>query len=260
MEEFQEIVREYYRHNKRELPWREEPFEQYHILVSEIMLQQTQVSRVIPKYNEFLKRFPNTQVLAAAPLSEVLTLWSGLGYNRRAKYLQEAAKQLQNKEHWNVDDLLACKGIGKNTAAAVYVYSNNEPAVFIETNIRTVFIHHFFSDRKNVDDKEIMPLVEECLDTEYSRDFYYALMDYGTYLKKSIGNTSRQSKHYTKQSRFDGSLRQIRGDVLRKLSQSEGTSRELSTIASDKRLGHALESLEKEGLIVRHKNVYSLPT
>src|SRR4030095_9666003 len=154
-ETFREVVLEYYREHGRELPWRHPGTTVYEILVSEMMLQQTQVKRVIPKYQSFLKRFPTIQSLANAPLSEVLSEWSGLGYNRRAKYLHDAAKQLVSKVGpWKLEDLTECKGIGHNTAVAVLVYAYNRPLVFIETNIRTVCIHHFFNDKENITDKE----------------------------------------------------------------------------------------------------------
>lgn len=258
MDEFREIVWGYYLQNQRDLPWRLEPYDAYRILVSELMLQQTQVSRVIPKYKEFLSAFPDIYALANASLIDVLRLWSGLGYNRRAKYLHDAVKQLQFKLTWTVEDLVACKGIGKNTAAAVIVYSYDQPMVFIETNIRTVYIHHFFNDTADIDDRQLIPLIEQSLDREHPREFYYALMDYGTYLKKSVGNISRQSKHYTKQSSFVGSKRQIRGEVLRQLSQATKTVAELKITISDQRLEHVLHDLILDGLIVADNSKYSL--
>lgn len=258
MEEFKETVWDYYVRNRRELPWREAPFDMYRILVSEIMLQQTQASRVIPKYESFLARFPDVTSLAQAPLSDVLREWSGLGYNRRAKYLHDAASSLHTKQNWSVEDLELCKGIGKNTAAAVNVYASNQPLVFIETNIRTIFIHHFFSDADGVDDKEILPFVQESLDIEQPREWYWALMDYGVYLKKSVGNASRQSKHYVKQSKFEGSTRQLRGEVLRRLHLEALTVDELTIVLPDTRLPKILATLESESLIKFSNNQYTL--
>lgn len=256
---FSEIVREYYRLHARELPWREEPYDSYRILVSEMMLQQTQASRVIPKYQSFLEKFPDIKALAKATLGDVLREWSGLGYNRRAKYLHEAARQLAAKtQPWSCEDLERCKGIGRNTAAAVVVYAYNQPLVFIETNVRTVFIHHFFSDRDNVHDKEILPYIEESLDREQPRDFYYALMDYGTHIKKTIGNTARRSQQYTKQSVFQGSLRQVRGAVMRQLAKGSCTMAELEKAVQDDRVPVVLDKLADEGLVKISDNVYSL--
>jgi A/G-specific adenine glycosylase len=261
--EFQELVWDYYRQHGRDLPWRTaEPdgsFDPYKILVSEIMLQQTQAGRVIPKYESFLKRFPTVGALAEAPLSAVLAQWNGLGYNRRAKYLHEAAKQLTAKDvPWRMEDLVACKGIGPNTAAAVIVYSCNQPIAFIETNIRTVFIHHFFKDEYGVHDKDILPLVEQALDKEHPRDWYWALMDYGVYLKGTVGNASRASKHYAKQSKFEGSKRQVRGQVLRLLKNRNYLRVEMKEVVSDERLEAVLKDLTKEGLITEKSGVLHL--
>jgi A/G-specific adenine glycosylase len=274
IEAFQEIVWEYYRQHSRDLPWRAPGLSAYEILVSEMMLQQTQVSRVIPKYHSFLRHFPAAKDLDGAPLSAVLAEWSGLGYNRRAKYLHEAAKQLvDSQQPWTLDDLAACKGVGPNTAAAVLVYAYNQPLVFIETNIRTVFIHHFFPNRRNVSDKEILPLVERALLVEkgkeqpetlampkpgamrktvglsHYREWYWALMDYGVFLKSTAGNASRSSRHYTKQSKFAGSKRQIRGQVLRLLGTRNHTRAEISAAIQDERLDAVLKDLLIEGLV-----------
>lgn len=259
MESFQETVWEYFRHNRRELPWREEPFEPYRILVSEMMLQQTQVPRVIPKYHQFITVFSDMRQLADAGLGEVLRLWSGLGYNRRAKYLHEAAQRLVRLDRqWTMDDLTAVKGIGPNTAAAIITYSYNRPELFIETNIRTVYIHHFFLDQEKVTDKEILGLLTQTLDTENPRDFYYALMDYGSFLKKEVGNLSRSSAHYAKQSAFHGSRRQIRGAVLRLLIAGPQEAEQLKAVIADPRLGEVLRSLSDEQLISEEGGVYRL--
>lgn len=257
--ECQKAVWEYYRHYRRGLPWREEPFEAYRILVSEVMLQQTQVPRVIPKYQAFFEKFSSLEALARAPLAHVLREWSGLGYNRRAKYLHEAAIALMDRpEPWELSDLTRCKGIGHNTASAVVVYAYNQPLIFIETNIRTVFIYHFFNGQEKVADTEILPLLTSTLDHEHPRDFYYALMDYGTFLKRTIGNSSRQSHHYTKQSQFEGSLRQVRGEVLRQLMEGALPEHKLSKLVKDQRLHLALESLVKDGLLSEYDGQYSL--
>lgn len=258
MRDFQERVWEFYRQHSRELPWREEPFEAYKILVSEVMLQQTQVPRVIPKYQEFLVKFPNPGALKITSLSEVIRAWSGLGYNRRAKYLHEAAKQLDGKSVWIFDDLVACKGIGPNTAAAVMTYAYNQAIPFIETNIRTVYIHEFFKDQDDVSDKEILPLVEATLDHEHPREWYWALMDYGSHLKATVGNASRSSKHYAKQSKFEGSNRQIRGNVLRLLATEASEKNKLEATINDARLHQVLDDLEREKLIVYDQNLYRL--
>lgn len=251
---FQDEIWEYYTKHGRDLPWRatdaDKTYDPYKILVSEIMLQQTQVNRVIPKYGTFLGKFPDVGSLATAPLAAILSEWSGLGYNRRAKFLHEAAKQLSTKpEPWTFEDLLQCKGIGHNTAAAILVYAYNEPLAFIETNIRTVFIHHFFQDAVDVADKDLLPLVEQAIDKEHPREWNWALMDYGVYIKATVGNLSRFSKHYAKQTSFAGSKRQVRGQVLRLLKDSDMSQTEMTATITDDRLQAVLADLIREGLI-----------
>lgn len=262
---FQKAVWGYYRQHKRELPWRcseaDGSFDAYKVLISEMMLQQTQVKRVIPKYQSFLVQFPDIWSLAAVPLSDVLIAWSGLGYNRRAKYLHDAAKLLvPKKTPWQIEDLLAYKGIGSNTAAAVMAYAYNQPVVFIETNIRTVFIHHFAIGSYPIADKDILPIVQQTIDRGNPREWYWALMDYGAHIKMTAGNDSRHSKHYTKQPHFAGSTRQIRGQVLRLLVDTPLSRPELEQNIADERLSHILVELEAEKLITRKNSTYLLAT
>jgi A/G-specific adenine glycosylase len=261
-DDFSEIVWDYYHDHGRNLPWRlSEPdgsFDPYKIMVSEIMLQQTQAGRVIPKYQEFLIAFPTIQLLAEATLAEVLTVWSGLGYNRRAKFLWQAAQRITGSFPQTVNELSALPGIGIQTAGAILAYSFNKPVVFIETNIRTVYIHHFFANRVDVHDKELLPLVEATLDHEHAREWYWALMDYGVFLKATVGNTSRNSKHYVKQSAFHGSKRQIRGQVLRLLTESPQTLEDLQAAIPDPRLLTVLHDLKTEQLIQQSSNLYRL--
>jgi A/G-specific adenine glycosylase len=261
--DFRTIVWDYYHDHARDLPWRQPEadgsYDAYKILVSEMMLQQTQVARVIPKYEQFLDVFPSIQKLAAASLADVIIIWSGLGYNRRAKYLHDAAKHLALlPQPWHVEDLVARKGIGANTAAAVCAYAYNQPLVFIETNIRTVFIHHFFPKHSAVSDKDLLPVLKSVIDKEQPREFYWALMDYGTFLKQSIGNVSRDSKHYTKQSAFKGSNRFIRGQVLKALAAAPHNRRELSRSINDERFPSVVDALVSEGLITEHDGLMRL--
>jgi A/G-specific adenine glycosylase len=208
----------YYQSGRHDMLWRHSEknghFDPYKILVSEVMLQQTQVDRVTPKYTQFLHKFPTVQDLAAARLSDVLKVWSGLGYNRRAKYIWDAAKMLEKEFNGEfpetIEELKSIPGIGPNTAGALMAYAYNKPVVFIETNIRTVIIHHFFKDKTSVTDKQIREVLAKVVpkagknDVQGSilepREFYWAMMDYGSYLKKTIGNLSRASKHYTRQN------------------------------------------------------------
>lgn len=236
----------FYKTGKRKLPWRRTR-DPYKILVSEIMLQQTQVERVVPYYKAFLKAFPDARALSRAPLSSVLGVWSGLGYNRRAQYLHRSAKQLAaempKKGEMNgsstpffgisAAELQNLPGVGPYTAAAVRAFAFNEPTVFVETNIRTVFLYHLFSSRtvleEKVSDKELLPLVEAALRKSKMepRDFYAALMDYGSYLKRQGVRVNSKSKHYAKQSKFEGSARQKRAARLRKLLARGASEREL---------------------------------
>jgi A/G-specific adenine glycosylase len=185
--EFLEILWKFYAQSGRgSLPWRQpEPddsFDPYKIMVSELMLQQTQVARVIPKYQSFLEQFPDVQSLAMADLSDVLRVWQGLGYNRRAKFLWQAAGAIDVLGNFptTYEELVKLPGIGSNTAGAILAYACNQPVVFVETNVRTVYIHHFFADRIDIHDREILSLVGQTLDREHPREFYWAVMDYGS--------------------------------------------------------------------------------
>lgn len=264
---FQKQVWAYYTdHGRHDLPWRNpEPngsFDAYKILVSELMLQQTQVTRIIPKFHQFLDVFPSLELLAAAPLSAVLIAWSGLGYNRRAKFLQQAAqlivRDFGGAFPTTMSQLVTLPGVGSNTAGAVLAYAFNEPVAFVETNIRTVFIHHFFKDQAAVSDKDIRELVIKTLDTTNPRVWYWALMDYGSFLKKSVGNTSIASKSYAKQPAFGSSRRQIRGHVLRLLAQGPQTVAALGAAIADERLQAVLTDLVHEGLIQKDGSIYQL--
>jgi A/G-specific adenine glycosylase len=263
---FQETVWGYYQGYGRSLPWREPDangmFDPYKILVSEIMLQQTQAPRVIPKYEQFLEHFPNIQTLAVASQQDVLTAWSGLGYNRRARFLHQAAQAVAAQHDGvvpgNEKDLVALPGVGTNTARAVLTYAFNQPVVFIETNIRTVYIHHFFQDKDAVPDTDIMELVQHTVDKEHPREWYWALMDYGSHLKTTVGNFSRYSKHYTKQSKFTGSRRQIRGAVIKLLTNKPLLLTDIQMNIPDERLESVLADLVKEGMIIKSGNRYRL--
>jgi A/G-specific adenine glycosylase len=224
---FREKVYGYYRDRARALPWRKTN-DPYKILISEVMLQQTQVARVIEKYECFLHAFPDIESLARASLQQILTVWQGLGYNRRALALKRAAEAVvthhAGKVPASIDSLNALPGIGSITAHAICAFAFNEPTVFIETNIRTVFIHHFFENASGINDKEILPLVAQTLDHANPRIWYYALMDYGVALKKEHANPGRRSAHYQRQSPFEGSHRQIRGKILQLLVQKPGVA------------------------------------
>lgn len=222
---FRSMVRRYWKEQGRHnLPWRKTR-DPYKILVSEIMLQQTQADRVIPYYKDFLRKFPTARHLARSHLATVLRMWSGLGYNRRAKYLRDAAVEIAEKHSGRVPrdykSLRALPGVGDYIARAVRVFAFNEPDVLIETNIRTAFIHTFFTGNASVTDQELVTLLSKVTDTRKPREWHWALMDYGAHLKKNGVRNNRKSAHYIKQSKFEGSLRQVRGAILKALSRGE---------------------------------------
>ncbi len=255
--EFRETVLAHYRaHGRRDLPWRKTK-DPYRILVSELMLQQTQVARVAGKYEPFIERFPDFASLARAPLGEVVRAWSGLGYNRRALHLREAARavvaRFDGRLPRRIEDLRALPGVGPATAAEILNFAFNEPRAFIETNVRAVYIHHFFPGRKKVADAEILPLVELTLDARNPRRWFYALMDYGVMLKKVGENPSRRSAHHARQVRFEGSDRQARGRVVKALAERRMSETELAkaTGLSVARIRSIVPGLARDGLVVR---------
>ncbi len=246
------------------MPWRHRRTP-YRILVSEIMLQQTSVARVTPKFGDFVRKFPSFRALASASIADVLGAWKGLGYNRRTLALRSAAQAIVKDFHGRVprtvDELCQLPGIGKATASSILVFSFDVPLVFIETNIRRVFIHFFFQDSPSVSDSEILPLVEETLDRAKPREWYYALMDYGAMLGASGQNANRKARAYTRQSRFEGSMRQLRGrvlDVLLKVRAADAHDIADALPAPDARLSDALEQLIREGFLRRRGALYSL--
>ena len=263
---FHSRVYDYYRLNGRhDLPWRQlvnGQIDPYYILVSELMLQQTQVTRVIPKYQSFIAQFPSAKALASSPLKDVLTSWSGLGYNRRARYLHQAAQTIEETFQGvvpsSVEALTQLPGVGVNTAGAIIAYAFNQPAVFIETNIRTVYIHHYFEKQAVVSDRELMTLVRGTLDAQNPREWYWALMDYGSFLKQTSQTNVSRSKHFVKQSPFEGSQRQLRGKVVAKLTAGPQTNAQLKASFPDDRLPAVLNALVAEGLVRETNNGYRL--
>ena len=252
---FRDLVHEYYRTHRRDFPWRNTR-DPYKILVSEFMLQQTQTERVVTKYERFVDVLPDFFDLADAPLRDVLALWQGLGYNRRAVALKKTGQLVVDVHGGRLpDDVLTLKtfpGIGITTASEIAAFAFQRPVVFIETNIRRVFLHFFFRDSDGVKDKDLLPLVEETLDRSDPRNWYYALMDYGVMLKRVVINPNRRSAHYTRQSRFEGSDRQIRGAILRLLlAREEISESEVAPLldAENARVERILGELKNEGFI-----------
>ncbi|MBC7265555.1 MAG: A/G-specific adenine glycosylase [Coriobacteriia bacterium] len=263
--EFREAVLAHYRAHGRDLPWRRTD-DPYATLVSEVMLQQTQVARVVGKYEEFLRTFPTVDALASAPLGDVLKVWSGLGYNRRAKALHEAAKAIVARHGGRVpssyEELRALPGVGHATAAQVLAFAFGMAVPYLETNIRAALIHWFFPEADSVPDSALMPLVEATLDADDPRTWYYALMDYGAALKRAVPNPSRRSAHHGRQAPFAGSAREARGAALRVLAERDAASGAEIAHASGigvERIREALVALEHEGLVARDGTRWRLP-
>ncbi|MDP3402850.1 MAG: A/G-specific adenine glycosylase, partial [bacterium] len=227
--------------------------------------QQTQVERVIPFYKAFLNEFPDVRALASAPLSRVLIRWQGLGYNRRAKMLHEAAKAVI-KDHVgkmpnSVEALEKLPGVGHYTARAVAAFAYNQDVVFVETNVRTVVTHHFFPNKEKVSDKEILLILEKVFCKGTAREWFSALMDYGAFLKRSGVRVNLKSKTYTKQSTFVGSGREARGAILRVLSKEPKRESFLTAILGCDRgeqVEAQLQKLLTEGLIEKKRGKYQL--
>jgi len=253
---FQKMIYDYYKNHKRKFPFREN-ITPYNVLVSEIMLQQTQTRRVSEKYLKFKKKFPDFLSLSIASLEDVLKEWKGLGYNRRAIALKTIAdtviKDFEGKLPDSIDILKSFPQIGHNTASSIITFAFNKSTAFIETNIRRVYIYFFFPNKSKIDDKEILPIVKKSVDNVNPREWYYALMDYGVMLKKAHPELNKKSTHYRKQAPFKGSTRQIRGKILELLIQQG--KMEIKNIQSafdsneQKEIKNTLNQLEKEGFI-----------
>jgi len=255
--DFRFMIWNYYKSHPRPFPWRETQ-NPYHIFVSEWMLQQTQTSAVVPKYEAFLTKFPTFSDLANAPMDDVLKVWQGLGYNRRAIWMKNAA-ELIVKEYNGVlpkdpEILDKIKGIGLATAREMITFSYNIPTAFIETNIRRVFLHLFFHNKSAINDKEILLLVDKTVDIINPREWYYALMDYGVMLKKRVKpDPNHRSLHYKKQPKFEGSTRELRGLILyQKLSNPNISVEELSKIIKQptSKLRDIVMKMEDEGFFM----------
>lgn len=244
----------YKKFGRHDLPWRK-THDIYKILVSEVMLQQTQVERVMPFYTKFVKKFPTAKKLAEAPLRDVLAAWQGLGYNRRAKMLHEAATFLslgKLNSPKTVEELEKLSGVGPYTARAVAAFAWNEDVVFVETNIRTALIHHFFSKRSDVEDTDLVEVLKRVLPKGKAREWYSALMDYGASLKRSGVSHNARSVAYTKQSKFAGSLREARGIILRAHTEGIISRARLINLLGPSRkeqMKEALKALLAEGLV-----------
>lgn len=256
-----EIWAHYKKHGRHSLPWRKTK-NPYRILVSEIMLQQTQVDRVVPYYRAFLRAFPTARALSRAPLASVLRVWQGLGYNRRAKMLHEAGKAIVREYGGRFPkDASLLPGVGSYTARAIDAFAHNLDVVLVETNIRTAVIHYFFPKKKKVSDTDIESVLIEVLPLGRAREWYSALMDYGAHLKRSGIRLNAKSKGYVKQSAFAGSNREARGAILKALSESKKAKKALITLLGSERkmqMERALTALLEEGLVEKGGSGYQL--
>lgn len=260
---FQTCIWQFYAANKRYFAWRNVN-NPYYVMVSEIMLQQTQTDRVINKFEQFIAAFPDIYSLAEADLQDVLGVWQGLGYNRRGKALWENAQWIVQYFNGVIPNdpaiLVTFKHIGPNTAASIVAFAFNKPVIFIETNIRTVYLQTFFKNKENVHDKDLMPLIAQTVDQSNPREWYYALMDYGVYLKKMLPNPNRRSAHYAVQSKFEGSNRQIRGRIIKKLTEvgKIGVDDLFHSLGREEdRYKVVLDGLIKDGMVNICENVVS---
>lgn len=265
---FQQKIYNFYQQNKRKFAWREN-ITPYKILVSEIMLQQTQTIRVVPKFDQWMLKFPDFETLAKASTHQVLVAWQGLGYNRRGLALHKIAQQIMYDFNGvlpaDIKVLQTFAGIGPNTAGSICAFAFNQAVIFIETNIRTVFLHEFFIKQKNISDKQLLPLLQACLDKKNSREWYYALMDYGVYLKKELKINNKNSKHYIPQSKFIGSKRQVRGAIVRFLTQYKKLNHEdlILLVKQDLMYNHhdvllVVQQLVRERLVQQDQKHYFL--
>lgn len=261
---FRTAVLDWYELNRRTMPWRD-ILDPWGIFVSEIMLQQTQVTRVEPLWIEWMRRFPDPCTLAKASVDEVLRLWSGLGYNRRGLALLKSAVQICTEFGGKVPSsepvLRSLPGVGKYTAAAVAAFAFGQPSIVIETNIRAVVIHHFFHDSLEVPEVEIERIVAFSVWADDPGKWYYALMDYGVWLKRKYGNPARKARMYVTQSPFADSSRRVRGEILKAFRNVDTLSRdtlENRLPFSAERVGQALDSLVAEGFIEYAGNLVSL--
>jgi A/G-specific adenine glycosylase len=264
-EAFLQTILGFYEGHGRQFIWRETS-DPYRILLSEVMLQQTQTSRVIPKYELFLSLWPTLKDLAGVALDELLYHWKGLGYNRRALNLRRSA--IASREwDWNLPtkqtELLSLPGVGKATAAAIGAFSYRERTIYLETNIRRVLLHCFYPDQEGVKDKELELLLGRLVQlVEDPKAWYYALMDFGVLLKHLLPNANMRSAHYTKQAKFENSNRQIRGQLIHLLSDTGAKEQQqVTTLLShfeEERVLYCLRQLEKEGFVEETEGTYRI--
>lgn len=277
MDKLIRTVWNYYEAHRRDMPWRTDT-RPYYVVVSEIMLQQTQVDRVMRKFPSFIAHFPDWQTLAQASTKDILQEWSGLGYNRRALYLKKIAETITDSGKTagtlpsTYEELRKLPGIGPNTAGSILAFAHNIPYPFIETNIRSVFIHFFFPEIekhegkkacKKISDNQLMPFIEKALQKQKiksnPREWYYALMDYGSFLKKTLPNPSRRSAHHVKQKPFKGSNRELRSRILKLVMEKPMKAEHVFEYFKKEKIARVklvknINDLINEGFIIQKSN------
>ncbi|MFW9798287.1 MAG: Fe-S cluster assembly protein HesB [Candidatus Thorarchaeota archaeon] len=248
---FQNMIMGWWTDNARDLPWRLDP-SPYNVLVSEIMLQQTQVSRVVPKFIEFKKEFPTVESLADAKTKHLLKIWSGLGYNRRAIWLKEAARQIVQRGGFpqSAEELRKLKGVGPYTSRSILIFAFNKDLAAVDTNIRRVLIASGFAD-ETMSDMQVQQVADRVLLKGRSSDWHNALMDYGSQVLTS-GSTGISPK--SSQSCYEGSTRQVRGEIVKILTSSDTMEfRELKLRLdcelNDSELSSIIDDLVADGLV-----------
>ncbi len=261
IKEFQRKILFWYQKNKRKLPWRETQ-NPYHILVSEIMLQQTQVNRVIPYYNRFLQFFPTLESLAKADKTTLLENWSGLGYNSRVLRLQKCAQILAERNQKipkDEESLLQFPGIGPYTANAILAFAFNKPVPVIDTNIRRVLMHELDLP-ESIALQELQTIAQQCIPKNKSREWHNALMDYGA-MKATARKTGIEP--LSKQSKFLGSTRWVRGQIIKHLLKNKELSilqlkSQLEEKYEPKIIEEIIEKMEKENIIKKNRGMLEL--
>lgn len=277
---FQNTVLKWYENNGRNLPWRNTT-NPYHILVSEVMLQQTHIERVIPKYEAFLHQFPSIEALARAPTSEVLRVWSGLGYNRRALFLQKCAQELMHEMNFpqNEKELKKLHGIGKYTAAAILSFAYNKNVPVIDTNIHLLYKRLFYGSKSHIE-----ALAKKHLPKGKSRHWHNALIDIGTLfcsskhprcsdcpltiLCKTAGKKIKIEATRRKKTvvPFSQSDRIVKGSILKLLMKKNYSAAtlhkkiaEMNVKRSKKKFTEILVQMQKECLVKKKRKAYTLP-
>lgn len=271
IQEFQRTILDWYRDNRRDMPWRD-THDPYRILVSEVMLQQTQVSRVLPKYELFLGEFPDVHTLAKALDAQLLQVWQGLGYWRRALYLRDAArmvvKEFSGRFPQDVKTLRKLPGVGPYTAGALACFAFGSAEPFLDTNIRRIYLHFFFADSDGVTDSEVVNIARLAVWTKDPREWHYALFDYGATVLRDK-RINRRSSHYSKQSAFEGSFRSFRTKAVRLLLSRQGNAiphaalvrfldKELQSSGKNYTSQEVIAALVKDGLVKKSRDLYSL--